>query len=126
MLFGMVLVTFPAETYIMQFIPLERPEQLDEIKASKGYTAIFKHNTTCPISKNVRNDLEQEADTIPNLQSVYFLDLLAHRDLSDAIAEKFNVEHQSPQLLLIKDGQCTYDECRYDISAKATADAMQR
>ena len=110
----------------MEFIALEREEQLEEIEGAKGYNVIFKHNTTCPISKRVRRQFEEEADSIPNVQSVYFLDLLAHRNISDAIAEKFNVEHQSPQLLLIKDGECTYNEALYDISAAATADAIMK
>ncbi|WP_018612056.1 bacillithiol system redox-active protein YtxJ [Segetibacter koreensis] len=109
----------------MEFIPLERIEQLEEIKAAKGFNVIFKHNTTCPISKGVRRRFEQEADSLSDVQSVYFLDLLAYRDISDAVAEQFNVEHQSPQLLLIQDGECTYNEALYDISAASTADAIQ-
>ncbi|HEX8331665.1 MAG TPA: bacillithiol system redox-active protein YtxJ [Segetibacter sp.] len=108
----------------MQFIPLESEEQLQEIKSAKGYNIIFKHNTTCPISMGVRDQFEKEAESIPNVQSVYFLDLLAHRNLSDAVAENFDVEHQSPQILLIKEGACTYTEALHQISAKATAEAV--
>ncbi len=110
----------------MDFIALESEEQISEIKSAKGYNVIFKHNTTCPISKGVRSQFEQEADTLAEVNSVYFLDLLAHRDLSDAIAEEFNVKHESPQLLLIKDGRCTYNESLYDISAEGTAEAIER
>lgn len=109
----------------MQFIPLERKQQLDEIREAQGYNVIFKHNTTCPISRRVRSDFEQEAQMLDKIKSVYFLDLLQHRDLSDAIAEQFGVAHESPQLLLIKDGQCTYKESLYDISAEATAEAIK-
>ncbi len=110
----------------MDFIPLEKEEQLSELKKAKGYNVIFKHNTTCPISKGVRSQFEQEADTLPEVDAVYFLDLLANRNLSDAIAKEFDVEHASPQLLLIKDGKCTYNESLYDISAKETAEAIER
>lgn len=110
----------------MEFIALEREDQLEEIKKASGFNVIFKHNTTCPISKRVRSEFEQEADSIPNLKAVYFLDLLAHRNISDAIAEKFDVEHQSPQLLLIKDGDCLYNEALFSISADATARAIGR
>ena len=103
---------------------MDRVEQLDEIEQAKGLNIIFKHNTTCPISRGVRSEFEQEADSIPAVRSVYFLDLLAHRDISNAIAERFGVEHQSPQLLLIKDGNCTYNEALYRISADATANAV--
>ncbi len=110
----------------MDFTPLENEEQLSEIKKAKGYNVIFKHNTTCPISKSVRRQFEEEADTLPEVSSVYFLDLLANRNLSDAIAEEFNVKHESPQLLLIKDGRCTYNKSLYDISAEGTAEAIER
>jgi bacillithiol system protein YtxJ len=109
----------------MQFIPLESEEQLQEIKTAKGHSIIFKHNTTCPISKGARSKLEEEAESITKVNSIYFLDLLAHRNISDSIAEQFNVEHQSPQLLLIKDGVCTYNEALHEISAKATAEAIE-
>lgn len=109
----------------MQFIPLEHQAQLDEIKEAKEPTVIFKHNTTCPISKAVRGSFEQEANQLQGVKTVYFLDLLAYRHLSDQIAEQFNVRHQSPQLLLINNGKCTYHEALYDISAAATAEALQ-
>ena len=108
----------------MQFVPLESEEQLQEIKNSKGYNVIFKHNTTCPISKGARQRFEQDADALKDVQSVYFLDLLEYRDLSNAIEEQFDVKHQSPQLLLIKDGKCTYTEALSDISVEATREAM--
>lgn len=110
----------------MEFIPLETEDQLDEIKQASGHTIIFKHNTTCPISKRVRSDFEMQADTIPDVKSVYFLDIHAQRNLSNAIAERFNVEHQSPQILLIKDGACKYNESRYEITAKGTAEAIEQ
>ena len=112
------------ENYSMKFIPLESEAQLEEIKEAKGYNVIFKHNTTCPISKGVRSQFEKESKTLTNVEAVYFLDLLEKRSISDSIAEMFDVEHQSPQLLLIKDGTCTYNEALYDISASATAEAI--
>lgn len=104
----------------MEFKELQTENQLAEIKEAKGYTVIFKHNTTCPISKGVKRELDAEIDTFPENTSLYILDLLAHRNISDAIAEEFSVEHQSPQLLLIKDGQCTYNQALYDITAEDT------
>jgi bacillithiol system protein YtxJ len=105
----------------MEFIPLEKTAQLDSIKAASGISLIFKHNTTCPISKAMRTQFEQEADGIPNANAVYFLDLLAHRDLSDAIAAQYEVPHESPQLLVIRDGQCINSQSLYGISAEETA-----
>jgi bacillithiol system protein YtxJ len=47
----------------------------------------------------------------------YYLDLIAHRNISNAIASKFDVQHESPQVLVIKNGICTYDESHYGINA---------
>ena len=112
------------QKHTMEFIPLEDKKQLEEIKKNKGYTVIFKHNTECPISKAVRSQFEEEAEQLDNVKAVYFLDLHAYRELSDQIADDFNIRHQSPQLLLINNGKCTYNEALYDISVAATAEAL--
>jgi bacillithiol system protein YtxJ len=62
--------------------------------------------------KQFENDFNM-GDTV----AVYFLDLLEHRDISNAIASRFGVYHQSPQLLLIKDGKSVYDVSHSDIDA---------
>ena len=108
----------------MNSIALETPEQLDSIKSTKGYSVIFKHNTTCPISKNTRANFEKNVGLLPNDTNVYFLDLLTYRDISNAIAERFDVKHESPQLLVIKDGECKFHQSLYDISAEDAAQAI--
>ena len=110
----------------MQFIPLEKEEQLANIKQASEYNIIFKHNTTCPISRSVRSRFEQDAGSLKHVQSVYVVDIHQHRNLSDSIAEEYNVVHESPQLLLIKNGECTYNESLYDISAQAAAEAISQ
>jgi bacillithiol system protein YtxJ len=102
--------------YRMQFTPLENSEQLLAISQSKDYGVILKHNTTCSISKGVLGRLQ--AAVIPQVDSIYVLDLLAQRDLSNEVAGRFGVPHQSPQILLIRDGRCTYHEWGFDISAE--------
>ena len=106
----------------MQFTPLANEEQLTEISKSKEFQVILKHNTSCPISQGVLHRLQGE--TIPQMEAMYVLDLLAHRDLSNNIAGRFGVPHQSPQLLLVKDGRCTYHEWGYDISADKVSQAI--
>ena len=92
--------------------------QLDEIAALSEETpvAIFKHSTRCGVSRMVLKQFENEFRPDTKV-TPYFLDLLAHRDVSNAISEKFNVMHQSPQLLLIKDGKSVYDASHGDIDA---------
>lgn len=115
----MVLASFPLNR-IMEFKPLENAAQLDAIRNAPGYHIIFKHNTTCPISKGAYRGLERDAEQLSGTP-VYLLDLLANRDISDAVAEGFGVPHQSPQLLVISNGACTYNEALYHISAEAAA-----
>jgi bacillithiol system protein YtxJ len=61
---------------------------------------------------------EREFD-LNDIVDAYFLDLIAHRDVSNEIARKFNVYHESPQLILIKNGKAVYDVSHSDINAEA-------
>lgn len=71
---------------------------------------IFKHSTRCSISRFALKNFENDyAFTAEELQP-YFLDLLQYRTISNEIAHRFGVMHQSPQILLIKEGKCVYDE----------------
>ncbi len=76
---------------------------------------ILKHSTSCPISSMAKNRLERQWDIADNNLETYYLDLLRHRDVSAYIAEEFEVRHESPQILLIKDGKSTYDASHLDI-----------
>jgi bacillithiol system protein YtxJ len=69
---------------------------------------IFKHSTRCNISSTAKNRLEKSGT--PEQIDFHFLDLLAHRSLSNKIADDLNVHHESPQVLLLKNGECVYEE----------------
>ncbi|MFS4457025.1 bacillithiol system redox-active protein YtxJ [Maribacter sp. 2304DJ31-5] len=88
------------------WIGLTAREQLDEItdKSKERPQLIFKHSTTCGISRMVLNMFTSGYDLQEGLMDLYFLDLHAYREISNAIASKFQVMHQSPQLLIIKNG----------------------
>lgn len=98
--------------------------QIDSIKASSGYSVIFKHSTRCSVSAMAKRSFERDWNVIPSDAKFYFLDLISHRDVSAYIAETFNVHHESPQLLLIKDGECVLDASHGDISADEVAEVM--
>ena len=74
---------------------------------------IFKHSTTCSISKMAFSRFER-AEAPDNID-FYYLDLLNYRSISNEIATQFQVHHESPQVLLIKNGTCTYEESHYGI-----------
>ena len=90
----------------MNWINLTTVSELDKIKEDSYQNPqfIFKHSTRCSISKMVLSRFESTHDSAS--LSVYLLDLLNYRDISNQIADDFNVKHESPQLLVIKDGEC--------------------
>lgn len=104
----------------MNWIPLDSTEQLESIKAAAGYSVIFKHSTRCSISMMAKKRVDMDLDDLPETVKPYFLDLLSHRNISGQIAELFDVHHESPQLLLIKDGECILDQSHGDIDIEET------
>lgn len=90
---------------------------------------IFKHSTRCGISSMAKNRLERYwTDEDTERIQPWLLDLIRHRDISQAIADTFGVHHESPQVLLIVNGECIYDASHMgidylDIVQKAPAKA---
>lgn len=94
------------EKKILPWIPLQSINQLNAIeKKSKTKTqVIFKHSTTCGISRMVMNMFVDTYNIPENQIDLYYLDLHAYREVSNETGIKFQVLHQSPQLLIIKNG----------------------
>lgn len=90
--------------------------QLDTIEQESHATpvVIFKHSTSCPISSMAKNRFERNDNT--GNESYYYLDLLRFRDISNAIADKFQVHHESPQVILLKNGEVTHHDSHMAIS----------
>lgn len=77
---------------------------------------ILKHSTRCSISSMALNRLESSWKESDNgLIKPYYLDLLAHRDISNLIARQYGIEHASPQILIISNGTCVYHESHNNI-----------
>lgn len=95
----------------MNWNKLETPEQLQEIIQNSDATPvlIFKHSTRCSISTMALSRFERQwnQEKIGNVQP-YYLDLIKHRDISNLIAEKLGITHESPQVLVVENGKCTY------------------
>ena len=105
----------------MNWIPLNAEIQLAQIIADSAGRPqlIFKHSTRCSISSMAKNRLERNFQ--PAGIDFYFLDLLSQRPLSHRIADLFSVPHESPQVLLIKDGRCIYNESHSGINMEDIA-----
>ena len=100
----------------MNWIELNGLLQVDSIREKSGEKPldIFKHSSRCAVSSLVLNKLEKSACS--PAADFYFLYLIKHRDVSDKIAEEFSVYHESPQILVIRNGECIYDESHFAIN----------
>ncbi|GGE06995.1 bacillithiol system redox-active protein YtxJ [Psychroflexus salis] len=83
---------------------LTKADQLSSLKqiSNKKLVVIFKHSTRCGISRMVWNQFQASADFPKDEVELFYLDLLSYREVSDAIAQEFQVLHQSPQLIILK------------------------
>lgn len=99
----------------MNWKELSSSEELEQLIAASHSKpqVIFKHSTTCSISAvaKKRIDKHEQQSDLP----FYYLDLLKNRTISNNIATLFDVEHESPQVLLIKNGKCIYNESHLGI-----------
>jgi bacillithiol system protein YtxJ len=107
-----------SNTSKINWIELTDLGQLNEIMdlSHQQPVIIFKHSTRCSISRMALKQFENEFD-LEGSVTPYYLDLLNHRDISQEIATRFDVYHQSPQMLLIKEGKSIYDASHSDIDA---------
>lgn len=99
----------------MNWITLNSIAQLDEFLTSDDVIVIFKHSTRCPVSSMAKRSLEFDKNLLPQDAKVYYLDLIANRDISNKIAEVWSVKHESPQVLIIKGDKCIYNASHSDI-----------
>ncbi|WP_057937237.1 bacillithiol system redox-active protein YtxJ [Algoriphagus resistens] len=103
----------------MNWNKLTEAIQIQEIKtlSADKPVLIFKHSTRCSISSMSLDRLSRKWKTEDEDKiTPYYLDLITHRDLSDLVAREFRVPHESPQVLLVKNGQAVYDNSHFGIS----------
>ncbi|MEQ6123998.1 bacillithiol system redox-active protein YtxJ [Pseudotenacibaculum sp. MALMAid0570] len=102
----------------VNWLPLNSIDQLVSIKElSKSETVlIFKHSTRCGISRMVIKQFEKMFDESMRSIKVYYLDLLNYRDVSNEVGYTFQVLHESPQLLIIKNEVAVANASHYDIT----------
>lgn len=97
----------------------------DIINASQSKPVlIYKHSTRCSISSVVKNRLE--SGKLPEDFEYYYLDLIRHRDISNVIAEEFKVEHESPQVLIIKNGKAVYHSSHLGINPSIVSEQLEK
>lgn len=105
----------------MNWIELTDHSQVDNLveRSKEKPQVVFKHSTRCSISSVAKSRLER-SESLPDAD-FYFLDLIKYRAVSDSIAERFAVYHESPQVLMIRNGECIYDESHSAINMEDIA-----
>ncbi|MCF4101255.1 bacillithiol system redox-active protein YtxJ [Gillisia sp. M10.2A] len=106
-----------------QLTTMEALDEIEEI-SFKHPVAILKHSTRCGISRMVLRQFEQSYSLKGDEVKLYFLDLLNYREISNKIASKFNVPHESPQLIVIREGKAIYDASHNEISSEKLKDLV--
>lgn len=93
--------------------------QLIEIEKESFHQpiAIFKHSTRCGTSSMALRQFESQFETDNTSVKLYFLDLLSFKDISNEIAIRFQVFHESPQLIVLKDGNTIHHSSHHQIDA---------
>ena len=99
----------------MNWNRLETIEALDEliIKSYNAPIVLFKHSTRCSISSMALNRMSSGIEDM----DFSLLDIIAYRDISNEVATRFNLIHQSPQVLIIHQGKCIFNTSHLGISS---------
>ena len=119
--FSNIFNTVDSENKIqINWVPLSESSQLDTlIKLSKTKPVlIFKHSTRCGISRMALKSFEKQYDLSADQIELYFLDLLNYRALSNEIATRFHISHQSPQVIVLQNEKVVYHDSHYQISVE--------
>lgn len=109
-LFGSLEGSDSKDTPSVPWKELKDKDQLKEIRKNSHQRtqAIFKHSTRCGISKMVLRNFETDFDIEGQQIDLYYLDLLNHKDISQEIAAEFQVFHESPQFIVIRNGETVH------------------
>jgi bacillithiol system protein YtxJ len=111
----------------MNWNPISELAQLEDIQKESHQhpVLIFKHSTRCSISATALGRLERQwQQTEVGDLKPYYLDLIAYRPISNHVAEQFGVWHESPQVLLIRNGASVYNASHYDISFESIKEML--
>ena len=118
-LFGNIFGGSDNEDNGVEWSVLNSLEQIDTIieESANVPVVIFKHSTRCSISSSALNRFERGWDSNEAGElKPYFLDLISFRDVSNALARKLNVEHQSPQIIVLKNKKAVFNTSHMSIN----------
>ncbi len=114
----------------MNWLKLETLSDYNKMVASsneEGYfaVAVFKHSTRCPVSMMAKLKMSTTWDIDEHKVPLYYLDLIKYREISNQIAADFDVQHESPQLLIIKNNKCVNHASHGAISVSKVKEVLE-
>ncbi|GGM88426.1 thioredoxin family protein [Dyadobacter beijingensis] len=103
----------------MNWLTINSEEEVDQIYQSADYAIIYKHSPRCMTSLMAYRQLKSDVNAASDVQiPIYYVDVIQNRKESMAIANNFGIVHQSPQILVVKNGECLYDASHEDVSLR--------
>jgi bacillithiol system protein YtxJ len=94
------------------------------LEPASGVRILYKHSTRCSVCDTAVEAVKDFEAAHPGVAEIHYLDLLAHRDVSDAAAERLGVRHQSPQVIVLRDGKAAVVLSHFAITPEALARAV--
>jgi len=112
----------------MPLLSLTTLAQLDDLIAGAGTRPVllFKHSETCGMSHQAHAEVRDAVDDPTFDTDIHLVSVQASRPVSQAIAARFKVVHQSPQVLLVQDGVVRWHTSHLAITADALRAAVER
>jgi bacillithiol system protein YtxJ len=107
---------------------LTTTEELDQAisRSDKEPVFLFKHSTTCPISSGAHQAVEKFEQSDEACPPIYMVRVIEERPVSNEIAQRFDVQHKSPQMLLVKNGSCIWTASHHGINQDKLKEACQK
>lgn len=100
----------------MKWLILNNVQQIEDLLLQERIVVIFKHSIRCAISKGILNNFEKKFNTITEIIFCY-LNIINYREISNLLVKKFEVVHQSPQIIVLKKGKLLAYYSHYSIIA---------
>ena len=111
----------------MNWITINGEETIEEISKSEDYAIIYKHSPRCMTSLMAYRQLKSEVNGVPDVEiPLYIVDVISNRRESQLIAGTFLVQHESPQILVVKNGICVFNTSHENVSLQAAMEHVDQ
>ncbi len=93
------------------FVPVADWADLDRLfaESAQGPVVLFKHDFACPISANASRAVAAVPGAVP------LIDVERQKGLAAEVASRTGIEHESPQVIVLRNGQAVYSASHWDI-----------